>query len=166
MVACNGDGVGPNGDDTGSFTASVSGDVTATLEGQAIFGEFTQEGETGWAVWLVSDAAAADDYVAWFIRAGTRPEGGTYTLADVQNTSLQAGDIGAFMTGTNDQVTVSMSSTGGTFTVSSSSSDRVQGTFTVQATGFIVTGSRSVEGTVTITGEFDATQGTVNLPGL
>lgn len=170
LAACGGgDSTGPdNGGTTGSFSVSISGDLTDSFDGQAFFGEATdpETSETGWVLWLTSTEAQTTGQAVYFVRQGSRPGTGTHSLANLDDDSLDQGQIGALVFDyTSGSFPVSLFATSGSLTVTSSSSSGMSGSFTMQATGVVFDGDEPSEVDVTVSGEFSALGGNVFYPG-
>lgn len=140
LLACGGDGgTDPKPQPTG-FTATVSGATSASLSGSAVFAATGQ----GFVLDLVNKDAQGP--MISFVRVGALPGTGTYTFSAVP----QPGEIvGLYATG--GATPTGYASTGGTLTITTSSSDRLKGSFS-----FTATGGGTGTATVSITGSFDA----------
>ena len=79
-VACGGDD--PTGPGSGSFTATVSGGVSASLSGNAVFGVGLSVGrDTGWSIWLLEGNFFSDyDFIRIDRSSSTAPGVGTFTI--------------------------------------------------------------------------------------
>lgn len=170
LAACGGgDSTGPdNGGTAGSFSVSISGDITDSFDGQAFFGEATdpETSETGWVLWLTSTEAQTTGKAVYFVRQGSRPGTGTHSLANLDDDSLDQGQIGALIFDhTSGSFPVSLFATGGSLVVTNSASSGMSGSFTMQATGVVFDGDEPSEVDVTVTGEFNAIGGNVFYPG-
>jgi hypothetical protein len=170
LSACGDDSTGPDDDQgAGTFSATVSGGVSDSFSGQAFFGEGTDPDtdETGWVLWLTTSESETSGQAIYFVRQGTRPGTGTHSLADIENDELAAGAIGAMMIDyESDSFGGVFVSTGGSLVLSESDNDRMKGSFTIEASGFVTEAGEPVETSVTITGQFDGTGGNVVYPGL
>lgn len=178
LMACGSDdggtGLGPDDDDVGgSFSATISGDVNADISGFAVQGQTTVDpdtGDQGWAAFLGrgEDQGDAADAV-FFVRLGARPAQGTYALEDIADgTGVETGEFAGFVALGLGSQTVQFSgfSLSGTLTITSSSPDRVAGTFDFQASGFDPTQNPPAEQVVSVSGTFDAVSETAfNVPG-
>lgn len=163
LVACGGDddGVGPDpGEEpVGSFSATISGDVSASLSGEALHGETVIDDETGDQGWVAVMGFQETETTSaiMLVRLAGRPGPGTYSLDDLTSgEGLDASEWGAFVVVATGGQSIAFSgfSTTGTVTITSSSADHVEGSFTIQATGF-ASGSQT-ELSVTAQGEFEA----------
>ena len=168
----------------GRVEMTLSGAARDTIEGLAVFGTTTKEHpETGEEVelfglaFMPDTAEAAMQSGPWFaaqvMRASDRPDKGEYEFGAVEGRLLPDNPAEfpdeLFVLGFQTEDTtkaVVVTSDSGTFNVTSSSSSRVAGTFTVEASGLAYMRSESDEpreGTVTIEGKFNALGG--ELPG-
>lgn len=162
-----------NEESSGSFSIEISGDMNESIEGTAIFGGATdpETEQQGFIIVMAesdgSGEATANTRGAWL---GTddseRPGEGTYPLLNIDN--YEEGDSGfwgfSFLS-EEGQVSATVYSTSGSLEISSSSSDNVSGSFTMQATGFRFDGQTSEEIEVTVTGSFSAIGGDAYVPG-
>lgn len=169
-VACGDDDpTGPDGGFEATYTATVSGDVTATLGGTAVFATGTdpESGQSAWLVYLVTDEGAAFSAGNNVIFAGLgAPQQQSYMLTDMTGSSdLPEGGAGAILIMYDGQTLSGVfSSTGGTLTVTSLSENRMDGTFSLTASGTVFDGETSTEGEVTIQGSFEARTGAFLVP--
>lgn len=173
LAACGDDDetTGPGDVVEGTFSASLSGDLDESLDGVAFFGESTDPatGETAWVLWLSTTESETTGRTLYFARYDDRPGTGTYSLANVETDDFQtgaSGEVGSFYLDTASDGAAVFGSTGGSLVITESEGDRMEGTFTVQATGSIWDGSTTRDGDVTITGEFTAVGGTTYFPSL
>lgn len=170
LAGCEGDDNGtPTEPTTGTFSATVSGAINEEIDGVAFFGESTdpETGETGWVLWLSTSEQQSAGNTLYFFRLGDRPGTGTYPLADLEEDDYEDGDLGALYNSVNQDGSggATFISTGGTLTVSASSSGGMEGSFDIQAFGTVFSGGTATQGTVTIEGSYDAIGGTVGFPG-
>lgn len=170
VAACSDDedGDGATGPDTseGTFTATVSGDVDASIQGEAAWGGATDP-ETGDQAWVVALGDESQNAVLVVHIGDDQPNEQSYSLADITGTQDFEAGTAALIVVTIDSSTLSVGSTGGSITVTSSSSDRVQGTFSITASGVLLENGMSTEVDVTISGEFDAVgDSNVGFPGI
>jgi hypothetical protein len=139
LTACGGDGPTSPKSQPGSFTATVSGAASKSLSGQAGFLVTTN-------FFSISLNNGAGTGSIQFSRLAGVPAAGTYQLdASAQQNS---GAFAAIYSGGAQENYVS---TAGSLTITSSSADRIKGTFS-----FTGTGGTSGSATVTVTGSFDA----------
>jgi hypothetical protein len=154
------DTTGPNNNPgtVGSFSATVSGAMSASLSGSAAFGSSSVSGQQGFAIALVP---ASGTNTIFFGRVNAQAPGtGTYQISDfLTQSSVNGALIAALFAGTaqSGQIYVSNS---GTLTITSASADEIKGNFTVSASAVTVSGTQ----TVSITGTFTAKHGTINVP--
>lgn len=165
IAGCGG-GTGP-GDDpeqvTGSFQATVSGDLALSLSGSAVFGVQTQQGQQAFAIGLIKgDAGSNDSELVVISRNNTSTPGpGTYTIVSGSCTTCTEND---FACGFIHQVTsldfgIYLSESG-SLTLSSVSSELLEGVFSFTATAFLTGGSVTAEN-LTIEGTFIAVPGDI-----
>jgi hypothetical protein len=167
-AACGDDGTGPdNGNDQGEFTATVSGPVNGTFSGYAWQSGTVVDAQTntqGWVLFLGSQDNPGS--VVYVVRLGSRPGSGTYSLVDLSQSSgdLQSGEFAGVVTvSLPGGLTFAGSSSGGSLTITSSSDDRVKGSFQFQITGFDPT--TQLEVTASMSGTFDAVSNPFTFPG-
>lgn len=111
------------------------------------------ESSTGEGAWLVTDQS-------------NRPGSGSYTVLDPdQYEEGDSGFCGLVIVGESEQNQTLIWTTGGSVNISSSASDNVSGSFSMQGTGFSYDGQQQEELNVTITGDFDAIGGDAYVPG-
>lgn len=163
-AACSGggadDSTGPNppGGTVGSFSATVSGAVSASLSGSAAFGNSTVSGSQGFAIALVP-ASGTNTIIFGRVNAQA-PGTGTYQIGDFATQSSVTGAMIAALIAGSGQSGQIYVSTSGTLTITASSADEIKGNFTVSASAVTVSGTQAV----TITGSFTAKKGTINVP--
>ncbi len=168
ITACNENGTGPDDDDLAeaTFEASVTGDMTAEFDGTAVFGEATdpETGEDFWVLILTSGDSETTGRTIYFGREGARPGGGTISLANVEDDDPESGEVFALYFDYTQGAYGLFASTGGTLTITHSSSDDMAGSFAIEAAGTVVQGNEAVDVEITITGTFNADNGSVGLP--
>lgn len=161
----------------GRFEMTVDGDLQETFEGSAVFSTTTEEHpETGEEVTLFGLAFlpdSADQQSTWFsaqvMRTSERPDEGEYAFEAFQDNYLPTSpfefpdDIWVLGFQTEDTTrAAAMTSDAGTLTITTSSSSRVAGTFSVEASGMYYEYSADDEpqtGSITIEGSFNALGG-------
>ncbi len=168
LVACSSDdptnpgGGGSGGGGTGSFSATVTGGVTASFSGVAVQAEEDiGTGQLGWIIGLGDPSADASNLIA-FVLNGSRPGPGTYQLIDLATApDFLPGEWIAFLTLGGGMTTVSYLgfSVSGTVTITSSSAELVEGSYNFQ-----VSDGGQPPVVATVTGTFSAVSGAVNLP--
>ncbi len=149
-IAGCGDGTGPSDDtepvtgSSGSFQATVSGDLALSLSGSAVFGVQTQQGQRAFAIGLIKgDPGSNDSDLIVIARNNTStPVPGTYTIVSGSCTTCTEND---FACGFIHQVTsldfgIYLSESG-SLTLESVSSELLKGFFTFTATDFLTGGS-------------------------
>jgi hypothetical protein len=177
LGACGGDKTGPtdgdgNGDgNTGgtSFSATVSGDITLSFSGSAYYGD-GDDGTTdgGFAVVMGLLDTQPKAWVGIGRELPGEPAVGKYPLFDSFNGETEAtpADFKAAAHFSNGDAEDDVcAATGGEVEITSSSSDRVKGTFT--ATMTCVPMLHQIDGPtkdVTITGTFDSKKAVIPNP--
>ena len=173
-AACGGDDDGLTGPGDiafeANYTATVSGAVTQTIAGTAIFGTGTdpESGEQAWIVYLVTDpnSPLSAGSSVFFFGLGA-PDIRSYTLEDFSQTGdvFPDGGVAAFVLVYDGQTLDGIfNSTGGSLTVSSLSETRMDGTFSFSATGTAFVGGTPADGSVTVQGSFEARGGSFLVP--
>jgi hypothetical protein len=168
LAACGNDGDNGMGPGQGQFEADVSGGVTASFTGTAFHGEATDPNtqDEGWVL-VLSSGDPNNLNSVFVVRLAGRPGTGTYALIDVSTSGdLDDGDWAAIVTvSVGGQLTYFAASVSGSVTITSSSGERVRGTFTMQVTGQDPSNPQQMAN-ATVTGAFDATSSTVGFPGI
>jgi hypothetical protein len=155
LAACGGDNTGPDGDGNGdgngatSSKVTVSGGVTATYEGTAGFAgaENTEDGTSFFAIAGGEEAEESTNAFMFVRDNSARPGTGDYVIGDSDENENVFGGIvttGDWLIGAES----------GTLKITSSSSDRIKGTFSFTGTAISAENTDGVE--VTVTGTFDA----------
>lgn len=166
-LACGGDSTGPDGDNgeepRGTFQATVSGDLSLILSGEAVFGTQTQQGSSAFAIALLSGVLGQDGSDIIFIGRDNpaAPGLGTYPIHSASCGTCTADDFaGAYV----HQVTVldlgTFVSDTGSFTISAASADTLRGTFDFTTSAFLVFGSVTAD-SVRLLGTFTAVAGQI-----
>lgn len=165
LAACGGDsdGTGPgNGGNGGpaGFSAQVRGDIQGDLTGDAKFG--SGEDNDGGAIWAVelSETGGLGGTIQ-LVRLGNQGfPVGTYNIKDPITHVPSEGDVVAVATDNdNGELLAIFVADGGTMKVTSTSGNRVKGTFSFTAVGVIMDDPET-ELHVTVTGTFNAEPGT------
>lgn len=156
LAACDSDGDGDgdgngNGTNIGSSSVTISGGFSSSFDGSAVFG--VADDGSSFSIGIFEGALPTSgnlngDLVA-FGRNGDRPSPGTYSFAP-NDMDFAGGYVSDFANTTSGTFVAASS---GTLTITSSSSDRVAGSFTF--TGQAVSGGGPV-GAVTVAGTFSA----------
>jgi hypothetical protein len=164
---------GDSGPDTGpTFTMTVSGDVSLTVEASgAIFGE-TIEPLSELPVWILSLTAGEPGEVdgVGFVRRGGPPAEGSYALKPFSGAAdhLAPGDIGAVLviSASADGTRAFIGSTAsGSLTLTTATTTSMRGSFNFTAEGLVFFPGQDRQpenGTVTASGEFAAVPGDVS----
>ena len=164
------DPAGPGGDGfSANFTASVTGDLNASMSGTAVFASGTdpETGQQAWIMYMTTDSTQAfssGQNVAFFGLGA--PEQRAYVLEDfTQSEEFPVGGAAGWVILFDGQ-TISgiFGSTGGTLTITSLSANRMDGTFSITATGSVFDGQMATEGTITVQGSFQAASGLFLVP--
>ena len=154
---CGKDSTGPGL--TGDFTASVTGDHTQSLRGDAFFSSGSTIGEFqgGFSLFLLEGSATGvnHDFIIISREQTGRPPVGTYQVVDGSTEPTADKFVAVWFPATGETVDGSFLSTGGTITVTTSTSRRLEGTFTFGAIG-VFDDAPETELEVAITGTFDA----------
>lgn len=157
LAACGGDGGTGPGNGGPAFVADVTGDLVATLEGDAMFGEFVDP-EAGPAFALeMAEPDRSSGGVIQIIRIGAGiPAAGTYPLTDAINGNPGQGSwVAAAYDTDQGQVTGIFAATSGTVTVTSVSQNAYKGTFSFVAEGGLLEDPETTL-TITVSGRFTA----------
>ncbi len=143
---------------TGDFIANVTGDETKSMEGDAFFsfGSVFGEPETGFALVLLEGSAFGenDDLILIGRASEDRPGVGTHEIVDTEGTPESSDFIATWFPATGEDIDGEFLSTGGTITITSSTSRRLRGSFEFDATGTMGEDPTLLD--VTISGDFDA----------
>ncbi|MDH3291016.1 MAG: hypothetical protein OEO20_08290 [Gemmatimonadota bacterium] len=163
-VAC-GEGTGPA--DQGSFTGTVTGDLTLALNGTAVFGIASQGGSQGFVIALDQKGATQFDRdVIVLGRFNTqRPEVGTYVVIPAACTMCSPDDFdGGYVFQRASGESGFFVSETGAVQVTASSGDEVVGS--VSFTAVVLSGSGTSSATnLTVTAQFRAVPGQIPTVG-
>lgn len=157
LAACGGDGGTGPGNGGPAFVADVSGDLVATLQGDAMFGEFVDP-EAGPAFALeMAEPDRSSGGVIQIIRIGAGiPATGTYQLTDaIKGTPVEGSWVAAAYDTDEGQVTGLFAATSGSVTVTSVSQNAYKGTFSFVAEGGLLEDPETTL-TITVSGRFTA----------
>ncbi len=156
----NGGGPGGGGN-LGSYSATLGGDLSGSISGNAFFSVVEDEEVPGgrvFVLWLIdgplSGTSATGEYVS-FVRYSDRPGTGAHPIGQ----DLEDGDdtIAAYFNMQNQSAGVMFVSESGALTLTTSSSNRVAGSFTFTGTGFDMSNQQEPQQiTGSINGTFDA----------
>jgi hypothetical protein len=145
------DSGGSDGDDNnknnspGSFSATITGHVSASLAGVAV-----STGSAGTGGWGIVFGPGKLETMTLVAAAEDRPSSGTHPIVAFNETSSTTPEIEFFGSVVLENGTASYSTKSGTLTITSSSSTRVEGSFNFTA-------ERFVGQEITVTGTFSAT---------
>ena len=176
LAGCDGDSTGPadqTAPDGPGFSATLTGAIEETWEGQAVFGmELDPADDTQWiwGIYLDTGDPTVDSDVIVFTGLvdasspgtapthGDFPGAGSYALVDAfaSGGTLEVGQQFAIVFRPPGGVVSSYFSAGGTVTIAESSATQVRGTLSFNATG--------LAGAVSVTGTFTAEPGTFTPP--
>lgn len=160
----NDDPAGPV--DEGTFSVTVTGDVSFSFSGTAVFGSGTdpETGEQGFILWLTTDTQEMESGESlWLARiGGTRPGTGTFVISNVEEFDDENWNTDHFYAAVMSANTF-LGSESGTMQVTSSSTNRFTGSFEFTASGHSFQDGSEI--TATVEGNFDAIGGTIFFPG-
>lgn len=167
LAACDSndddDNGGPGGGgNLGSYSATLGGDLSGSISGNAFFSVVDDEDVPGGRAFVlvlfdgpVSEAGTSGRLLG-FVRMGDRPGTGQYPIA-AEDPETSNAVIASYLDFRNEAAGVFFSGESGTFTVTTSSSNRVAGSFTFTGSGFDMSNpqdSQEINGS--ISGTFDA----------
>jgi hypothetical protein len=168
-AACNDSSTDIEG--PGTFDAEVTGEVTATVNGSAVFGQAAAtESGNGFVLSLVSrkqtGSGRPEQVVVFIHEAAERPPVGTLDLLDMTAwrdtaavNTYPAGPYGLFVDFTGALVPI-YSSAGGELSITESTETRLAGTFQFPGEVLVTTESGTDTLEVQVTGSFEAVAGT------
>ncbi len=163
-AACDStDGDDDNNQVLGTFSLEISGDAEASFNGFAFFGE-AEDPDTGDNVFVVyfSESENLGTQAArWaFIgRNAGRPGTGTFSVValDQDDDEIPEDEFVMIVSmGATPTTAISYFSNGGEISITRSSSNRLEGSFDINATGLEFDGTETQELNVTVEGSFDA----------
>lgn len=144
---------------TGDFTASVTGDHTQSLRGDAFFdvGSTVGEFQGGFSLVLLegSSLGTNHDFIIISREQSGRPPVGTYQLVDGNTEPTADKFVAVWIPATGETFDGTFVGTGGTLTITTSTSRGLSGTFSFGATG-VFNDAPETELDVTVTGTFNA----------
>ena len=149
------DNGGPGGF-LGSFDAEINGDgFSEELDGNAWFwsGEDPDTGQEIFYVWMSPTQNQQVSNALWFATLSDRPGTGTYQFINFEEGDIEDAINNQFASWLYSEANY-FTGTGGELTITSSSSSRVQGTFSFSALGFNTTTAEELA--VTVSGSFNA----------
>ena len=144
LASCGGNG--PTEAESGSFIATVSGDVNVSLIGQATFFD------GGVVIWLLHGSfSGRRDFIRFDRRSGAAPGVGTFTIAGiVADPDDFVAEYEHAREGADGIETTRYGSVSGSLTITSATADRIEGSFSFKGIGL------GIGRTVTVEGSFDA----------
>jgi hypothetical protein len=145
LLGCFQDTTGMDGG--GSFTATVTGDITANFQGVALFAT-----EPGFAFALVLTSPDNTHAVAFARNQSSRPAVGQHGIVATEE-AAEAAFLANYARQNEPQA--HFVSTGGTMQITSSGTRRLVGTFTFDAVG-VRPSDPETELRITVSGTFDA----------
>ena len=144
LASCGGNG--PTEPESGSFIATVSGDVNVSLRGQATFFD------GGVVIWLFQgNLSRSHDFIRFLRSGGAAPGVGTFTIAGAG--AVPDDFIAEYQharAGADSIETTTYASLVGSLTITSATTDRIEGSFSFKGIG---PGPGRI---VTVQGSFDA----------
>lgn len=172
LAACGSDSKDPTGPGEAltSYQATFAGDVELSLTGNAAFASDNSDQDVGFALGLVdTEDDEADDMIFFFRSNPGVPGTGALSIADYVNTpeeEIPGSQLVAMaLLGLDTETPTFCMATEGSVNVSSSASTRLKGTFTMEMECAVITGGEETYIT-TVTGNFDAAGGNVDIPTL
>lgn len=137
----------------GDADVTIRGDLEGSLSGSAVFGTDPDDPNDNFGIAIFEGELATTPTGEFIVMSydGGRPGEGTYQIS---STSTESIFFGVYTTDASNPTGGSIvSATSGTLMITSSSSDRVAGSFTFTGPVFSGTGT---QGTATVEGTFDA----------
>ena len=167
-LACGGDSTGP-GDNGGSqlggtFQANVTGDLTATLSGPAVFGTVTDQGSTAFAIALLRGVLgeAGSDAIYLGRDNPAAPGVGDFPIHSASCVTCTADDFaGAYIYQPGLLDLGTFVSDTGSMTITAASADTLRGTFDFTTSVFLAFGNVAGIDSVRLVGSFTAVAGVV-----
>lgn len=148
--------------DAPAHRAKVTGAVTATLAGQAVFGPVVGAeacvGASCSASFSLELGAYSDSGAVVFSRVSSeRPRVGTYKVEPLTDGAEDAGEFHALVSlGSAAAPTGAFRAVRGTVTITQSSADRIVGQYEVEAVGFLAADMDNEDRRITVRGGFTA----------
>lgn len=156
-AACGDDGPsGPGGDlDDGTFEATVSGDLSLTLTGEAFFASVNLgDGFAAWSLTLSPPSGGSQETSIVLTHYGSRPSEGSHTMTLNEQTG-EGYQLGLHYWEDGDLLGILLG-TSGTLQVTSSSTNRMRGSMQATLQGSITVDGEPQQVTVTVNASFDA----------
>jgi hypothetical protein len=160
VVACGSDG--PTGNDggnngVGSFSGQITGALTKSITGQAVFGTSAVNDGFGLVLGNEDDGIILGRELAGLLAVGVHD---VFDLANGEEEDAPAADLIGVIGLTINGADHICAASGGTVTVTSSSATRMAGSLNITAE-CVTTGSQAPKA-ITITGNFSAVGGSVD----
>lgn len=137
------------------FEASAHGAVKTEPSGSASFGMVDDRGS---ALFTLNMGAYSEQGAIVLTRGGSRPAPGVYRVSSSW-TQSPVDFHGLVVTGSPSQPTGVFHARSGSVTITSSTADRITGTFELHGTGFLASAPEDEERELVVTGSFSATAG-------
>lgn len=156
-AACGGDDdpTGPGGLDEGTFQATVSGDLSLTISGQAGYAAVNLgNGLTGWALTMTPASSEVDGSSIILTHYGSTPTEGSFSL-DLNEQTGEGYTLG-FTYYDGGAYTGVLQGSGGTIQITDVSGNSMQGTIQATVTGIITVEGEATEVTANINASFSA----------
>lgn len=156
LVACGDSSTGPDSGEA-SFEITLSGDVSKTFTGEAVWESGTnRQGVSGFGVVAANPAGGLQSL--GLLRDGTRPSSGQFNIAE-HDGDVASGDFIFVVSYENDAGNqVVLGSRSGTVNIQDSNSSEVSGSFEAQVVGFSAGQPDSIQATAD--GTFNAISAT------
>ena len=170
LAACGSDSKSPTEPNLNesSFSATVTGDVARALSGEAAFGADNTRPDIGFGMVLVDSEAEEPNEMVMFYRSTTGVPGvGALTVADAAGADdeedVPASElVGIVILDINTQNPAWCFSSGGSFNVTSSASNRLKGNYDIALTCARIASEEIFE--IDLAGTYDAVGGAVVIP--
>lgn len=137
------------------FEAETHGAIQVDPSGSA---EFATMANKGAPLFTLSMGAYSEQGAIVLTRGGSRPEAGVYPVSS--NWSERGSDFhGLVVTGSPSKPTGVFHARSGSVTITSSTADRISGTFELHGTGFLADSPENEDRELVVTGSFSANAG-------
>jgi hypothetical protein len=144
--------------DEARFALTTTGALRITASGDATFGELPASAEVPAAFSITLGAESQRGAVVLMQRAGTTPMAGRYRVRDFAEGD-DADFSALFVAGSPSEPIGVFRGRSGTVTITATRPGRVEGTFVIEARGFLASNPRNEDVRVRITGTFVALDG-------